>query len=259
MREALWTEALKARRSRLRWVTVAAFVVATGVGGLFMFILADPRRARRLGLLGAKAQLSGASADWPSYLGMLAQTVAIGGMLIFGMMIVWVFGREFSDHTAKDLLALPTSRPAVVGAKFIVVAVWAALLTVQTVVLGLTIGWLLNLPGWSASTARDGLVTLILTAVMTLGLATPLALAASVGRGYLAAVGVLFVLVFLAQIVAALGYGHVFPWSVPALYSGMAGADQPRVTVVGYLLVAFVPAASIAATVLWWRNADQPH
>ncbi len=70
MREAIWAELLKARRSRLPWLTVLAFTVASGVGGLFMFILQDPDRARTLGLLGAKAvQLAGATADWPSYLG----------------------------------------------------------------------------------------------------------------------------------------------------------------------------------------------
>ncbi|MEV0143917.1 MULTISPECIES: ABC transporter permease [unclassified Nonomuraea] len=38
------------------------------------------------------------------------------------MIAIWLFGREFSDHTAKDLLALPTSRTAIVAAKFVVAA-----------------------------------------------------------------------------------------------------------------------------------------
>jgi ABC-2 type transport system permease protein len=117
MREALWAELLKARRSRLPALTALAFTIVAVVCGLFMFILADPSRARALGLLGDKAQLSGASADWPGYLALLAQAVAVGGMLIYGMIAIWLFGREFSDHTAKDLLALPTSRTTIVAAK----------------------------------------------------------------------------------------------------------------------------------------------
>ncbi len=54
---------------------------------------------------------------------------------------------------------------------------------------------------------------------------------------YLAAVGVLFATVFVAQIVAALGYGHVFPWSVPAVYRGIAGSGQPPVSGLGISLV----------------------
>jgi ABC-2 type transport system permease protein len=92
---------------------------------------------------------------------------------------------------------------------------------------------------------------------MTWLLVSVLALAASAWRGYLAAVGVMFVIVFLAQILAALGYGHLFPWSVPAILSGLSGSDRPAVGVVGYALVATVGAAGIVATMLWWRNADQ--
>ena len=61
---------------------------------------------------------------------------------------------------------------------------------------------------------------------MTVLLTTPVALASSVGRGYLPGVGVIITGVFCAQVVAALGYGSYFPWSVPALFSGMAGPDQ---------------------------------
>ena len=92
---------------------------------------------------------------------------------------------------------------------------------------------------------------------MTWLVVTVLAFAASVGRGYLAAVGVLFALVFVAQIVAALGFGHLFPFSVPGVFSGLGGPDRPTVGPVGFALVAVVGAAGIGATLLWWRNADQ--
>jgi ABC-2 type transport system permease protein len=256
MREAVWAELLKARRSRLPWITAAAFVVAPGVGGLFMFILADPARARSLGLLGAKAQLAGGTADWPSYLGLLAQIVAVGGTGVFGLIVVWMFGREYSDHTVKDLLALPTPRTTIVAAKFVVAGVWCLLLAAQTYLLGLFIGAGLGLPGWSTTTAAQGLRVVVLTAVMVVALVAPFGLAASIGRGYLAAVGVMLAAVVAAQIVATLGYGQYFPWSVPALFAGVAGPDQPRPGPVGYALVALVGAAGALATGWWWRTAD---
>src|SRR5262245_34515427 len=67
MREAVGVEVLKLRRSPLPALTAGAFVVAAAVGGVFMFILQDPARARQLGLLGAKAELAGVVADWPGY------------------------------------------------------------------------------------------------------------------------------------------------------------------------------------------------
>ncbi|GGK92182.1 ABC transporter permease [Planomonospora parontospora subsp. parontospora] len=256
MREALWAELLKVRRSRLPALTAAAFTLATGVCGLFMFILADPGRARTLGMLGDKAQLTGASADWPGYLALLAQAVAVGGLLIYGMTAVWLFGREFSDRTAKDLLALPTSRTAVVAAKFTALAGWSLLLALQVIALGLLIGALLGLPGASVPVLAAGAGRILLVAALTCALTTPFALAASAGRGYLAAVGTLFAALFAAQVIAALGYGASFPWSVPGLLASIAGPGQDAPGPVGYLLVAVVGGAGTLATAIWWQRAD---
>ncbi|MGW4411793.1 ABC transporter permease [Nonomuraea sp. NPDC004702] len=259
MREALWAELLKVRRSRLPWITALAFTIAALVCGMFMFILADPVRARAFGLLGGKAQLSGATADWPGYLALLAQAVAVGGLGIYGLITIWLFGREFSDRTATDLLALPTSRTAVVAAKFTVAAIWALLLALLLAGLGLLIGAVLALPGWSAPIVAAGVARLVAAAGLAALTTTPLALAASAGRGYLAAVGVLFGIIFAAQIIAALGYGAVFPWSVPGLYAGIAGAGQDPPGPAGLLLVVLTGAAGVAATTAWWNRADHTH
>ncbi|MFI6458084.1 ABC transporter permease [Streptosporangium amethystogenes] len=256
MRDALWSELLKARRSRLPALTSLAFTLVVFVCGLFMFILADPARARALGLLGDKAQLSGASADWTGYLALLAQAVAVGGLLVYSMIAIWLFGREFSDRTAKDLLALPTSRTSIVAAKFTLAVGWALLLAAATAAGGLLLGALLALPGWSAQAATAGVVRILVAATLSAALTTPLALAASIGRGYLAAVGVLFVLAFAAQIIAALGFGSWFPYSVPGLYAGIAGPGHDPPGPISVLLVLVTGAAGVAATLAWWRNAD---
>ena len=41
-----WAEMIKARRSKVPWLTAGALCLAPLVGGLFMVILADPDRAR---------------------------------------------------------------------------------------------------------------------------------------------------------------------------------------------------------------------
>lgn len=257
LRAALWAEILKLRRSVVPAVSVVAFAVSAAVGGLFMFILQDPARAREMGLLGMKASLATETADWSSYFGMLSQTVAVGGVLIFGLVMIWIFGREFSDRTVNDLLALPTTRTAIVAAKFVVTTLWCLVLGVLVSLFGLGIGAFLGLPGWSGSTAAGGVGAVLAAAFMAALLTTPFGLAASVGRGYLAAVGVMFVVVFLSQIIAALGYGHLFPWSVPALFSGVAGEDRTMPGPLGYGLVVLTGAAGAVATAIWWTTADQ--
>jgi ABC-2 type transport system permease protein len=113
---------LKARRSRVPLVTAAVFSVFPIIGGLLMIIIKDPERAREMGLIGAKAQLlSAGPADWTAYFQLLSMGTAVGGAVLFAFITAWVFGREFSDHTANELLAVPTQRD-VIWASFS--AVW---------------------------------------------------------------------------------------------------------------------------------------
>ena len=76
---ALYTEGLKAIRSKVPLFTTLGFLIAPFIGGLFMIILKDPEAAKSMGLIGTKAQLAAGTADWPTFLNFLAQAEAIGG------------------------------------------------------------------------------------------------------------------------------------------------------------------------------------
>jgi ABC-2 type transport system permease protein len=255
MRAAWYAEWLKLRRSRLTWMTLLAVTVGVAAGGLFMFISLHPGKARDLGLLGAKAQLATLEPSWPSYFGLLAQIAAVGGVLIFGMPMVWIFGREFADHTAKDLLALPTGRAATVAAKFLAATGWSLALTAYLIAAGTGLGVLLAIPRQlTAQAMAEGAVRILVTALLTIAITTLFGFAASAGRGYLPGVGVLFAVVFTAQIVAALGYGAWFPFSVPALHAGITGQQSPAPA--GYAGVAAVAVVSVWAAIRWWQRAD---
>ena len=253
---ALACELLKARRSKVPLLTALGFALAPLMGGFFMVILKDPERARALGLVGAKAQITAGAADWPTYLGVVAQAIAVGGSLVFAFVAAWVFGREFADRTVKLLLAVPTPRGTIVAAKFLVVGGWCGLLAAGVFVLALLVGALVGLPGWSGEVALAAASTAAVTAALAAALVTPIAFLAGAGRGYLAPLGFAILTLFLAQIVAATGWGGWFPWSVPALASGLAGPAAEHLGPTSYALVALTSAAGLAATLLWWRLAD---
>ncbi len=254
---AFWAETLKARRSKVSLLTAAGFLILPLVGGLFMVILKDPERARAMGLISVKAQLTAGVADWPTFFGILAQGTAIGGAILFAMITAWVFGREFSDHTAKELLALPTPRGVIVGAKFVLTALWMLGLVLLIFVIGLGIGTAVDIPGWSLELEWTSFWSLITIALLTFMLMPFVALFASAGRGYLPPLGWAFLMLALAQIAAVLGWGDWFPWSVPALLSGMAGPRAEQIGMHSYVLVWLAFIAGIAATFAWWQSADQ--
>jgi ABC-2 type transport system permease protein len=256
LRAALSTEWLKARRSRVPWLVLVGFSLAPAVVGLFMVILKDPDGARRLGLLGAKAQLAAGTADWPTMLSMLAQAVAVGGAILFAFLTSWVYGREFADRTLRGLLASPTSRGAIVVAKAIVVGVWGLAITAWIVVLGFGVGMLVGLPGWSDELAADSLRRIVAAALLTIALQPVTGLLASIGRGYIAGLGWAVLTVAVAQVLAVLGLGAAFPWAVPALISAAAGPEASDVPPASLVLVGLTGLAGLVAAIAWWRRAD---
>jgi ABC-type transport system involved in multi-copper enzyme maturation permease subunit len=254
---ALWAEYLKIKRSRILWLTILAFSIAPLMGALFVFIIRNPELAHNAQSLAVKAQMVSFSADWPSFLGILSQAIGVGGVLVFGFVASWVFGREYSDHTAKDLLALPVSRSAIVLSKMMAIFLWCLALSLTVLLLGLALGFMINLPGWPGLVLFAHLKTFFITAFLTFLLCPPVAFFASMGRGYLAPLGfVVFVLV-MGQIIAALGLGAYFPWAVPGLFSGMAGAEQAQIPGFSYIILVMTSLTGFLGTLIWWHFADQ--
>ena len=213
-RSALWAETLKARRSKVPLFTTVGFLILPLVSGLFMIILKDPEKAKELGIISVKAQLVGGVADWPSLFGMLKMGMGIAGSILFAIITTWVFGREFSDHTAKELLALPTSRRVIVSAKFVFILFWLISLSIFIFVITLGIGAAVNIPDWSPILAWTSFRSSMLIAFLTILLMPVVALIASAGRGYLPPLGWAFLTMALAQIAVVMGWGEWFPQSV---------------------------------------------
>ena len=254
---ALWAETLKMRRSKVPLFSAIGFSFVPLVDGLFMIILKDPEAARSMGLISAKAQLLAGVADWPTFFNVLAQAVAVGGAILFAILTAWVFGREFSDRTTKELLALPTPRESIVAAKFLVILIWTALLTLFIFLFGLGVGRLVDIPGWSQELLRSAFVDVFGAALLTVALLSFVALFAGIGRGELPPIGWTVLTVVLAQIAAITGWGDWFPWSVPALFSGAAGPRTELLGLHSYIIILLASLLGFAATFYWWRNADQ--
>ena len=255
--QAFQAERIKIKHSKTIWVTFIAFALGPIMGGVFMVILNNPDLAAQSSSLNAKAQMMSVEVNWSSYLGILAQVVGVGGVIIFGFVISWVFGREYSDGTAKDLLALPVSRARIIQAKFLVYLLWCMALVLFNLLLGFIIGLLLGLPGFEWSFLTRDLYTYFITTLLTILIGTPVALMALMGKGYMAPLGFLVLSIVFAQIISAVGFGTYFPWAIPGIYSGSGGAYKEALNLISYLILIFTSLAGYYLTILWWRFRDQ--
>ncbi|MEX2591174.1 MAG: ABC transporter permease [Anditalea sp.] len=255
--QALKAELIKNKYSSSLWVTFIAFSLAPLMGGVFMLIMRNPDAMENAGALKAKAQMMDFSTDWKSYIGILTQAIGVGGVLVFGFVASWVFGREYSDGTAKDLLALPTSRTKIINAKFLIYGAWCFALVVSNLLVGLLIGTLLQIPASDGDFVFTHLTNYLVTTILTVSLGTPIAFFAMWGKGYLAPLGFVALTLVFSQIIAATGYGYYFPWSVPGLFSGAGGEFKAQLNVTSYTILIFTSIAGYFATVIYWKYADQ--
>ena len=254
---AIWAELLKARRSRVFLVTVAIAFFIPVVFAFIMLVLKYPDIASRARAVAIKASVLGGKADWETYFGFLTQAISAVGLILFGFIVSWVFGREYSDRTVKDILALPVPRVTVVAAKFIVITLWCALLSLIIFTAGIAAASPVSLGGWSWELAFRSFGRYSLCVFLSFFLCPLVAFMASYGRGYLAPIGYIMGTMMLAQVAGFVGFGSYIPWAVPSLLSGAAGLGSEKITAAGYIILLLTGAAGYALTAYWWRNADQ--
>jgi len=249
----IWIELRKAIRSRVPlWTALGSLFMPLGIAFL-IFVSKNPEISQRLGLISAKANLMAYSAtDWPTYLGLFGQIIAAGGFFLFVLAVSWVFGREFADGTLKDMLAVPVQRSSILLAKFMVVAVWSAGLTIVIIIAGLIMGAIIKLPGGSVSVILQGSTRMLISACLVIAVVMPFAFLASVGRGYLLPIGGAILAVMMANVVGLAGWGEYFPWAVPGLY-----AQGSMLTPISFWIVILTGLVGMLGTYLWWMFADQ--
>lgn len=254
---ALWAETLKMRKSRVPFFIWLGFSVAPLIAGLFMIIMKDPEAAKSMGLISSKAQMLAGTADWTTFFSVITQAVAVAGAILFAILTGWVFGREYSDRTAKELLALPVSRGTILSAKFALLVIVSLGMSLWVFLLGLLVGNLVDIPGYSAALLRTAFVDTLGTALLTVALIPFVAFVSSFGKGYMPAFGWAVFTVAIAQIAAITGWGDWLPWSVPALFSGAAGPRAEMLGLHSYIVVLLSSAVGLLITFYWWLFADQ--
>ncbi|HEX2921861.1 MAG TPA: ABC transporter permease [Bacteroidales bacterium] len=252
---ALWAEYMKFRKSKVFVTTLIVFTLIPLMIGLMMFVSRNPDIASKLGLIGTKAKMFGEN-DWKGYLDLMTQVIASIGLLGFGFVTAWVFGCEHNDRTMKDILALPVGRISIVIAKFIITFTWCLILAVIAFSVGIGIGLIIDMPGWSPAMFYDFSRSFFITSFFTLFLCSPVAYITGYTRGIIAPLGFVLLTMIFAQFISLVGLGPYFPWAIPGLYS--VAKDEPgfQLHLASYFILALTFLLGYWGTIHWWQHAD---
>lgn len=240
LQAALAVEWLKFRHGRPVWVTSVFLVLGVTAMSALTLVAVDGENP----LLAIKAQAIVGAGGWAGLFAAANTIVSVGGLLGFGVVIGWVFGREFTDQTIGGLFAATVGRPAIAAAKLLIVLVWPVLIAVLLVLTLLAAGTWLG--AGAVDTEVLGLAAkFVLITVLSGLLALPCAWAATLGRGYLTAIGAVIGIVIVAQMAVMAGAGGWFPFAAPGLWAIRDGAGADPAMAVQLLLI--LPLAALAA------------
>lgn len=252
MRQVLGTELLKLRRAPVVWGTLCALLAGPLGLALLIWIVQDPERAARTGMLGAKAELTGIEATWPVYNSFVVLVIGSAGWLVLAFIMAYLFGREYSDHTATALFTFPIARHRFAVGKFVISIAWWVAIAAITLAEAIAVGTALGLTDFTGDTL-PGLITDTAAAILVTWLAgTPVALLTVWTRSYLAPIGVAMALLLAGQLLGETGWASWFPWSVLVA----ANIDEAGVPPHSWAVLLATAALGIAATIWRYRTAD---
>ncbi len=254
----IWVEYIKIIKTKVFWFTLGFFCFIPLMIGLLFFVQKNPELADKLGLIGTKATLLRfGEASWLNFFGLINQTVAAIGLIGFGFVTSWIYGREYSDNTIKDILAIPISRSTIVLSKFIIVVVWCILLAIVFYIFATIIGFMIGLSGWSLGVFIEGAYKYFIISFLTILLCTPVAFFAGYSRGFFLPLGFVILTLIMANFIGLVGLGPYFPWAIPGILSVSGSSSEIHLFPVSFVILFLTSIIGMVATLLWWRFADQ--
>lgn len=255
---AFYVEMIKALKSKMLWGTFIFFAFISVMLAFLMLAAKHPEITGKSEVLSMKASMI-SNPDWTTFFWLLLQMVLTVGSIGPAIVTIWVFGREYSDRTIKDLLALPVSRLNIVLAKFVISLIWSFFLLLLLYGFAIVSGLVIHLDGWTRELFVQRSQAYFLSAILTILLFPVITLLTCISRGYLLPVGLSVLMLISTQFVSIgmPGITPFFPWSIPGLCSGVAGPFSPKPEVISYIILVATSLFGVAGTAVWWRHADQ--
>jgi len=228
----IYCEILKVYKSTVFWVVAIAFTVFPWISLI---------------------KFSGAAnISWDFY---LSETLkSFTGILTVGFAFTtcWVFGREYTDKTINDLLVKPISKLRIASSKFIVIFLWNTLLTVLMFSVVVLVGVYVGLTGSATTLVLHYFLMFVATSLLMMFVSTISSFLANVTKGYLAPIGLTFLIVLAVNIVENVGLTHYFPWTIPGVF-----LSEGTLSPISIFVLAITGITGLVGTVAWWRFKEQ--
>lgn len=179
-------------------------------------------------------------------------------VLLFTIIISYLFGREYNEHTLKTMLTAPTSRKMFLLSKYTMFLVWIIIITLTTTLSAVVFGLLAGTTAFSMTVIINSF-TEILTANILLFLTfMPLIFVTLKITNLVPAMIGGAILTFTNMIISSSKYGIYFPYSIPYLIASGEILEYTTNNTIPYIIIIVTFLTGLIISYTYFTRSDIP-
>ena len=181
---------------------------------------------------------------------------AIFAVLIFAIIISYLFGREYNEHTLKTMLTIPVSRGKFLISKYVMFLVWIVILTVVTSLSTVAFGFAAGLDGFSLKLLADSFAELLFANVLLFLTFSPFVFLSLFITNMVPAMVGGAALTLVNLMVYGQNWAPFVPWVCPYLIASGEIAEYSTSISVSYGIILATFAIGLAISYIYFTRTD---
>ena len=181
---------------------------------------------------------------------------AMFAVLLFAIIISYLFGREYNEHTLKTMLTIPISRGKFLISKYIMFLVWIVILTVVTSISTLIFGFAAGLEGFSINLFAESFAQLLYANVLLFLTFSPFVFISLFITNMVPAMVGGATLTLVNLMVHGQNWAPFVPWVCPYLIASGEIAEYSASITVSYGIILATFAIGLAVSYIYFTKTD---
>ena len=181
---------------------------------------------------------------------------ALFAVLLFAIIISYLFGREYNEHTLKTMLTIPISRGKFLISKYIMFLVWIVILTVVTSISTLIFGFAAGLEGFSINLFAESFAQLLYANVLLFLTFSPFVFISLFITNMVPAMVGGATLTLVNLMVHGQNWAPFVPWVCPYLIASGEIAEYSASITVSYGIILATFAIGLAVSYIYFTKTD---
>lgn len=179
-------------------------------------------------------------------------------ILLFTIIISYLFGREYNEHTLKTIITAPTSRTTFILSKYLMFLVWILIITLVSSISAILFGYIAGTTGLTVNVIINNFKELLYCNLLLFLTFSPLVFISLIITNMIPAMIGGAVLTFTNMIATSSKYGVYFPWSCPYLLASGEIAQYTGNYSISYIIIIATFIIGLIASHIYFTRKDIP-